>query len=149
MNTTTSDRAVVTTACQKCDGKGSLICFRHRAGGVCYACNGTGRISDRRTAAQRAADENGAAKLSTQVGMHHARAFARLADLRAVALHITATGEQGWRTVTVEGKTAQFAARDGFIGYRVADADLIAQIAAQPKAVVKDCGRYAEITFRW
>ncbi len=145
----TACTASATTACQKCDGKGSLICFRHRAGGVCYACNGTGRISDRRTAAVRSADERGAAKLSERTAMHHARAFATLADLREIALNITATGEQGWRTVSVEGKTAQFAARDGFIGYRAADADLIAKISALPKARVTDCGRYTEITFTW
>lgn len=28
--------------CQRCNGEGKLSCFNHVAGGVCFACNGSG-----------------------------------------------------------------------------------------------------------
>jgi hypothetical protein len=30
--------------CKKCGGKGSIDIFRHVDNGVCYACNGTGKV---------------------------------------------------------------------------------------------------------
>jgi hypothetical protein len=142
-------KTAVTFSCPKCFGSGSLVCFRHRAGGMCYLCNGTGRVADARTDARRSLDERNAARQSDIVNMANVRTYSSVSALREAARMITATGEQGWRTVTVAGKTAQFAARDGFIGYRAADADLIAELSTQPKARVNDCGRYTEITFVW
>ena len=35
-------KALKPKPCLRCSGKGSLSCFGHVSGGVCFACNGTG-----------------------------------------------------------------------------------------------------------
>lgn len=44
---------MTTTPCSKCNGSGYLSVFAHYAGGVCFACSGSGRVAVRKAPATR------------------------------------------------------------------------------------------------